>query len=82
MESETQKATVAKAAVLRMFCPRTFIGIWLEEQKCSTCNRKNHNLEIIQEWSPFKNTGEIDKEWTVAGVRAHTYLHMHASSAV
>lgn len=68
MESETQKATFAKAAVLRMFSPSTFIGIWVEK-RC-TCNRENHNLDIIQKWSPFKNMGEIDKKWTVAGVRA------------
>uniref|UniRef100_A0A9J8CZN1 Transposase Tc1-like domain-containing protein n=1 Tax=Cyprinus carpio carpio TaxID=630221 RepID=A0A9J8CZN1_CYPCA len=38
-------------------------------KKC-TSNRDNHTLERIVKQNPFKNTGELHKEWTAAGVSA------------
>ncbi len=37
--------------------------------KC-TSNRENRTLERIVKQNPFKNVGEIHKEWTAAGVSA------------
>uniref|UniRef100_A0A9J8C7A4 Transposase Tc1-like domain-containing protein n=1 Tax=Cyprinus carpio carpio TaxID=630221 RepID=A0A9J8C7A4_CYPCA len=39
------------------------------EKKC-TSNRDNCTLERIVKQNPFKNVGEIHKEWTAAGVSA------------
>lgn len=47
-------------------------------KKC-TSNRDNRTLERIVKQNPFKNVGEIHKEWTAAGVsasRTTTYRHM------
>ena len=38
-------------------------------KKC-TSNRDNRTLEGIVKQNPFKNVGEIHKEWTAAGVSA------------
>ncbi len=38
-------------------------------KKC-TINRDNRTLERIVKQNPFKNVGEIHKEWTAAGVSA------------
>ncbi len=38
-------------------------------KKC-TSNRDNRTLERIVKQNPFKNVGEIHKEWTAAGVRS------------
>ncbi len=38
-------------------------------EKC-TSNRDNRTLERIVKQNPFKNVGEIHKEWTAAGVSA------------
>ncbi len=38
-------------------------------KKC-TSNRENRTLERIVKQNPFKNVGEIHKEWTAAGVSA------------
>ncbi|KAL0149240.1 hypothetical protein M9458_055474 [Cirrhinus mrigala] len=38
-------------------------------KKC-TSNRDNHTLERIVKQNPFKNVGEIHKEWIAAGVSA------------
>ncbi len=40
-----------------------------DRKKC-TSNRDNHTLERIVKQNPFKNVGEIHKEWTAAGVSA------------
>ncbi len=37
-------------------------------KKC-TSNRDNRTLERIVKQNPFKNVGEIHKEWTAAGVK-------------
>ena len=47
-------------------------------KKC-TSNRDNRTLERIVKQNPFKNVGEIHKEWTAAGVsasRTTTQRHM------
>ncbi len=46
-------------------------------KKC-TSNRDNRTLERIVKQNPFKNVGEIHKEWTAAGVSAsRTTTHRH-----
>ncbi len=46
-------------------------------KKC-TSNRDNCTLERIVKQNPFKNVGEIHKEWTAAGVSAsRTTTHRH-----
>ncbi len=55
-------------------CPSTLIerrreGKDVVEKKC-TSNRDNRTLERIVKQNPFKNVGEIHKEWTTAGVSA------------
>ncbi len=39
-------------------------------RKKSTSNRDNRTLERIVKQNPFKNVGEIHKEWSAAGVSA------------
>ncbi len=47
------------------------------EKKC-TSNRDNRTPERIVKQNPFKNVGEIHKEWTAAGVNAsRTTTHRH-----
>uniref|UniRef100_A0AAY5L7Z0 Transposase Tc1-like domain-containing protein n=1 Tax=Esox lucius TaxID=8010 RepID=A0AAY5L7Z0_ESOLU len=48
-------------------------------KKC-TSNSDDRTLERIVKQNPFKNVGEIHKEWTAAGVsasRTTTHRHMH-----
>ncbi len=45
------------------------------EKKC-TSNRDNRTLERIVKQNPFKNVGEIHKEWTAAGPRTTTHRRM------
>ena len=46
-----------------------------DRKKC-TSNRDNCTLERIVKQNPFKNVGEIHKEWTAAGVSAsRTTMH-------
>ncbi|KAI2655994.1 TERF1-interacting nuclear factor 2 [Labeo rohita] len=49
-----------------------------ERKRCTT-NRENHSLERLVKQNPFKNLGELHKEWTEAGVKAsrattHSYI--------
>ncbi len=72
-EGKTQKV-IAKEAVHRALCPSTLIerrreGKDVVEKKC-TSRRDNRTLERIVKQNPFKNVGEIHKEWTAAGVSA------------
>uniref|UniRef100_A0A9J8D825 Transposase Tc1-like domain-containing protein n=1 Tax=Cyprinus carpio carpio TaxID=630221 RepID=A0A9J8D825_CYPCA len=69
-EGKTQKSSVSKhinrEAKGRKRCGR---------KKC-TSNRDNCTLERIVKQNPFKNVGEIHKEWTAAGVSAsRTTMH-------
>ncbi len=45
-------------------------------KKC-TSNRDNRTLERIVKQNQFKNVGEINKEWTAAGVSA-SRTHSHS----
>ncbi len=63
-----------RLAVHRALCPSTIIerrreGKVVVEKNC-TSNRDNRTLERIVKQNPFKNVGEIHKEWTAAGVSA------------
>uniref|UniRef100_A0A9J7XZD2 Transposase Tc1-like domain-containing protein n=1 Tax=Cyprinus carpio carpio TaxID=630221 RepID=A0A9J7XZD2_CYPCA len=63
-----------RLAVHRALCPSTLIerrreGKDVIEKKCIS-NRDNRTLERIVKRNPFKNLGEIHKEWTAAGVSA------------
>ncbi len=44
-------------------------------KKCSS-NRDNRTLERIVKQNPFKNVGEIHKEWTAAGPREQGVLRV------
>ncbi len=73
-EGKTQKVLQKRLAVHRALCPSTLIerrreGKDVVEKKC-TSNRDNRTLERIVKQNPFKNVGEIHKEWTAAGVSA------------
>ncbi len=73
-EGKTQKVIAKRLAVHRALCPSTLIerrreGKDVVEKKC-TSNRDNRTLERIVKQNPFKNVGEIHKEWTAAGVSA------------
>ncbi len=46
-------------------------------KKC-TSNRDNRTLERIVKQNPFKNVGEIHKEWTAAGVFKNHYAQTYA----
>ncbi len=75
-EGKTQKVM----AVHRALCPSTLIerrreGKDVVEKKC-TSNRDNRTLERIVKQNPFKNVGEIHKEWTAAGPRTTTHRRM------
>ena len=72
-----------RLAVHKALCPSTLIerrreGKDVVEKKC-TSNRDNRTLERTVKQNPFKNVGEIHKEWTAAGVsasRTTTQRHM------
>ncbi len=73
-EGKTQKVIAKEAGCSRALCPSTLIerrreGKDVVEKKC-TSNRDNRTLERIVKQNPFKNVGEIHKEWTAAGVSA------------
>ena len=57
-----------------MLYPSRTFGKLNGRKKCGrkrcTSNRDNRSLERIVKRSPFKNLGEIHKEWTAAGVSA------------
>ncbi len=73
-EGKTQKV-IAKEAV----CSQSSVSKHINREakgrkrcgrkKC-TSNRDNRTLERIVKQNPFKNVGEIHKEWTAAGVYA------------
>lgn len=51
----------------------------VQQDQGITSNRDNCNLERILRQSPFKNMGDIHREWTAAGARAlrsitHRYI--------
>ncbi len=71
-EGKTQKVIAKKRlAVHRALCPSTLIERRREgKDVVETSNWDNRTLERIVKQNPFKNVGEIHKEWTAAGVSA------------
>ncbi len=73
-EGKTQKVIAKEAA-----CSQSSVSKHINREakgrkrcgrkKC-TSNRDNRTLERIVKQNPFKNVGEIHKEWTAAGVSA------------
>ncbi|KAL1261346.1 hypothetical protein QQF64_006611, partial [Cirrhinus molitorella] len=73
-EGKTQKVTAKEAG-----CSQSSVSMHINrkakgrkrcgKKKC-TSNRDNRTLERIVKQNPFKNVGEIHKEWTAAGVSA------------
>ncbi len=73
-EGKTQKVIVKEAG-----CSQSSVSKHINREakgrkrcgrkKC-TSNRDNRTLERIVKQNPFKNVGEIHKEWTAAGVSA------------
>ncbi len=73
-ESKTQKVIAKEAG-----CSQSSVSKHINREakgrkrcgrkKC-TSNRDNRTLERIVKQNPFKNVGEIHKEWTAAGVSA------------
>ncbi len=73
-ESKTQKVIAKEAG-----CSQSSVSKHINREakgrkrcgrkKC-TSNRDKHTLERIVKQNPFKNVGEIHKEWTAAGVSA------------
>ncbi len=72
-EGKTQRSLQKRLAVHRALCPSTLIERPKGRKRCRkkcTSNRDNRTLERIVKQNPFKNVGEIHKEWTAAGVSA------------
>ncbi len=77
-EGKTQKVIVKEAG-----CSQSSVSKHINREakgrkrkKC-TSNRDNRTLERIVKQNPFKNVGEIHKEWTAAGVSAsRTTMHV------
>ncbi len=73
-EGKTQKVIAKEAG-----CSQSSVSKYINREakgrkrcgrkKC-TRNRDNRTLERIVKQNPFKNVGEIHKEWTAAGVSA------------
>ncbi len=73
-EGKTQRSLQKRLAVHRALCPKHINREAkgrkdMVEKKC-TSNRDNRTLERSVKQNPFKNVGEIHKEWTAAGVSA------------
>ncbi len=76
-EGKTQKVIAKEAG-----CSQSSVSkhINREAKGKKRCGRKKYNspLERIVKQNPFKNVGEIQKEWTAAGVSAsRTTTHRH-----
>ncbi len=73
-ESKTQKVIAKEAGCSQSSVSKHINGEAKERKRCGrkkcTSNRDNRTLERIVKQNPFKNVGEIHKEWTAAGVSA------------
>ncbi len=71
-EGKTQKVIAKEAGCL--LCVQAHLIEAKGRKRCGrkkcTSNRDNRTLESIVKRNPFKNVGEIHKEWTAAGVSA------------
>ncbi len=78
-EGKTQKSLQKRLAVHRAVSKhinREAKGRKRCGRKKCTSNRDNRTLERIVKQNPFKNVGEIHKEWTAAGPRTTTHRRM------
>ncbi len=69
---------ITKEAVHRVLYPSMLTESWVEGKRCTT-NRENRSLMRIVKQNPFKNLGELHKEWTEAGVKASRAPHTDVS---
>ena len=79
-EGKTQKVIAKEAGCSQSSVPKQINRAAKGRKRCGrkqcTSNRDNRTLERIVKQSPFKNVGEIHKEWTAAGVSAsRTTMH-------
>ena len=72
-EGKTQKVIVKEAGCSQSSVSKHINRKLQGRKRCGkkcTSNKDNHTLERIVKQNPFKNVGEIHKEWTAAGVSA------------
>ena len=73
-EGKTQKVIAKEAGCSQSSVSKQINRAAKGRKRCGrkqcTSNRDNRTLERIVKQSPFKNVGEIHKEWTAAGVSA------------
>ena len=73
-EGKTKKVVAKEVGCSQSAVSKHINGKLNGSKKCGrkrcTSNRDNCSLERIVKRSPFKNLGEIHKEWTAAGVSA------------
>ncbi len=71
-EGKTQKVIAKEAGCSQSSVSKHFNRETKGRKRCGrkkcTSNRDNRTLERIVKQNPFKNVGEIHKEWTAAGV--------------
>ena len=80
-EGKTQKVIAKEAGCSQRSVSKQINRAAKGRKRCGrkpcTNNRDNRTLERIVKQSPFKNVGEIHKEWTAAGVSAsRTTMHI------
>ncbi len=83
-EGKTQKVIAKEAGCSQSSVSKHIIREAKGRKRCGrkkrTSNRDNRTLERIVKQNPFKNVGEIHKEWTAAGVSASRFFiicHIH-----
>ena len=73
-EGKTQKVIAKEAGCSQSSVSKQINRAAKGRKRCGrkqcTSNRDNRTLDRIVKQSPFKNVGEIHKEWTAAGVSA------------
>uniref|UniRef100_A0A3B4X3B6 Tc1-like transposase DDE domain-containing protein n=1 Tax=Seriola lalandi dorsalis TaxID=1841481 RepID=A0A3B4X3B6_SERLL len=78
-EGKTQKVNAKEAGCSQSSVSRHINREVKGRKRCGrkkcTSNRDNHTLERIVKQNPFKNVGEIHKEWTAAGVSAYAQTY-------
>ncbi len=77
-KEEKTQTFITKEAVHRVMYPSMLTESWVEGKRCTT-NRENRSLMRIVKKNPFKNLGELHKEWTEAGVKASRAPHTDVS---
>ncbi len=77
-EEKPQTFITKEAAVHRVLYPSMLTESWVEGKRCTT-NRENRSRMRIVKQNPFKNLGELHKEWTEAGVKTSRAPHTDVS---